>query len=175
MGEEVQCLRRRFGIRPWERSRVFGRNDTLRAMTGLFTNEWAAAWGAALNRSAAYGAAGKDWEGALVLQAQADAVRGLPDAAAVWLDLWRGTCREARLATAADLDRARFVISGPLTVWLTVLAGDVAPAMALLQGRLTLLRGSMLGLMPHVHAATALLRVAQDLVHGAEASPSDAR
>lgn len=144
-------------------------------MTGLFTSEWVAAWGEALNRSTAYQAAGKHWEGPLVLEAQADSGRGLPATVAVWLDLWRGTCREARLATAADLDRARYVITGPLAVWLTVLAGEMAPTMAILQGRLTLLRGSMLGLMPHVHAATALLRVAQDLVHGAPPSPSDAR
>jgi putative sterol carrier protein len=135
-------------------------------MNGLFTDDWAAAWGDALNRSAAYQAAGKAWEGALVLEAQADPERGLAESAAVWLDLWRGTCRAARLATTDDLDRARFVITGPLAVWLAILAGELAPTMAILQGRLTLARGSMLGLMPHVQAATELLRVAQELNGG---------
>jgi putative sterol carrier protein len=135
-------------------------------MTGLFTNDWATAWGEALNRSAAYQAAGKHWEGALVLEAQADAARGLPATASVWLDLWRGTCREARLATVDDLDQARYVITGPLVVWLTVLSGDMAPTMAIVRGHLTLLRGSLLGLMPHVHAATELVRVAQQVTGG---------
>lgn len=137
-------------------------------MTGLFTDEWAAAWGDALNRSAAYQEAGKAWEGALVLEAQADPARGLEESAAVWLDLWRGSCRAARLATSDDLDRARFVITGPLAVWLMILAGELSPSMAILQGRLTLARGSMLGLLPHVQSATELLRVAQALTEGRE-------
>ncbi len=132
-------------------------------MTGFFTNEWAASWGEALNRSAAYQVAGKAWEGALVLEAQADPARGLEKTAAVWLDLWRGSCREARVAASDDLDRARFVITGPLAVWLMILAGELAPTTAILEGRLTLARGSMLGLLPHVQSATELLRIAQEL------------
>ena len=130
-------------------------------MTELFSNAWAVAWGRALNGSEAYRHAGKSWEGALVLEAHADPARGLPHTAAVFLDLWRGTCREARVATAADELRASHVLSGPLGVWLTVLNGDMAPTVAILRGKLKLKRGSLAGLLPHVHAATELVRVAQ--------------
>ncbi|MBL0173616.1 MAG: R2-like ligand-binding oxidase [Gemmatimonadaceae bacterium] len=133
-------------------------------MTELFSNAWAEAWGAALNRSDAYRQAGKSWEGAIVLEAQADPERGLPETAAVYLDLWRGECRAARLATADDTVGASYVISGPLSVWLTVLEGEMAPTMAILRGKLKLKHGSVAGLLPHVHAATELVRVAQSVV-----------
>ncbi len=133
-------------------------------MTELFTNSWAEAWGAALNQSDDYRKAGKSWDGAIVLEALADASRGLASSAAVFLDLSKGTCREARLATDVDLHTASYVISGPLAVWLTVLDGEIAPTMAILRGKLKLTRGSLAGLLPHVHAATALVRVAQTVV-----------
>ena len=133
-------------------------------MTELFTNSWAEAWGAALNHSEDYRKAGKSWDGAIVLEALADATRGLAATAAVFLDLSQGACREARLATETDLRTASYVISGPLAVWLTVLDGEIAPTMAILRGKLKLKRGSLAGLLPHVHAATALVRVAQTVV-----------
>ncbi len=130
-------------------------------MTELFTEAWASAWGDALNQSDAYRAAGKHWEGPIVLEALADPALGLARTAAVYLDLWRGSCRAARLATADDLGHAHYVISGPLAAWLGVLDGDMAPTMAILRGKLKLTRGSLAGLLPHVHAATELVRVAQ--------------
>ena len=143
-------------------------------MTELFTHSWAEAWGAALNQSEDYRKAGKSWEGAIVLEALADASRGLASTAAVFLDLHRGACREARLATDADLRTANYVLSGPLAVWLTVLDGEIAPTMALLRGKLKLKRGSLAGLLPHVQAATALVRVAQTVVTDTSRTPTGA-
>jgi ribonucleoside-diphosphate reductase beta chain len=142
-------------------------------MTELFTNSWAAAWGVALNQSEDYRKAGKSWDGAIVLEALADLNRGMAASAAVYLDLSQGTCREARLATEADLRSASYVISGPFAVWLTVLDGEIAPTMAILRGKLKLKRGSLAGLLPHVHAATALVRVAQTVVTTAPPSAGD--
>lgn len=144
-------------------------------MSKLFSSAWAEAWGAAINQSEAYRRAGAQWEDAIVFEAQADALRGMPNTSAVYLDLWRGTCRAARVATADDLASATFVISGPLAVWLTVLDGDMAPTMAILRGKLSLTRGSMAGLLPHVQAATALVRVAQSVVTTVLATPRDTK
>lgn len=134
------------------------------AMAELFSNRWVEAWGTALNQSEAYREAGKSWEGALVLEAQADPTRGLSETAAVYLDLFRGRCRAARTATADDAALASYVITGPMAVWVAVLDGKVAPTMAILRGKLRLKRGSLAGLLPHVHAATALVRVARSVV-----------
>jgi putative sterol carrier protein len=136
-------------------------------MTVLFTQPWAEAWGDALNRSEDYHRAARLWEGDVVLEALADPARGLSDTVAVYLDLHRGQCRAARVATAEDLAGATYLMSGPLATWLTVLDGELSPAMAILGGRLTLRNGSMMSLMPHVQAANELVRVARTVNAGA--------
>ena len=129
-------------------------------MHPLFSHEWALALGAALESSAMYREAARRWDGAVCLQRTADAGHGDP-AAAVFLDLKHGRCHAARLATEADLRQARFVISGPLTAWLTVLRGDEAPTVALMRGHLMLSKGMLPMLLPHVGAANALVDVAR--------------
>jgi putative sterol carrier protein len=132
-------------------------------MAQLFSNEWAVAWGEALNQSEPFRTAGASWVGTVVLEALADPARGLPTTMAVFLDLDRGTCRAARVATADDMARSEYVISGALSVWLTVLNGELAPTTAIMFGKLKLKQGSLGGLMPHVHAATALVKVAREV------------
>lgn len=141
-------------------------------MTELFTDEWARAWGDALNASESYRNAGKHWKGAIVMEALADPARGLPQTASVHLDLMNGACRSARLATADDIATADYLISGTLATWLTVLDGVIAPTMAILRGRLKLRRGSLAGLLPHVNAAAELVRVAQTVRAKAETPPA---
>ena len=139
----------------------------------LFTDHWALALQVALHASAAYQRAASRWEGAVVL-ACSDApsigltAEGGPLERGVYLDLWHGECRAARLAHAADYASARYVLSADAATWLLVLDGDLAPTMAILRGKIKLKRGTLGGLLPHVHAATALVVVAQGVDrHGA--------
>jgi hypothetical protein len=101
-------------------------------MHPLFTHQWALALGAALESSAMYREAARRWDGAVCLQRIADTSTALPSTA-VFLDLKHGHCHAARLATEADLKQAKFVISGPLTAWLSVLRGNEAPTVALMR------------------------------------------
>jgi ribonucleoside-diphosphate reductase beta chain len=127
-------------------------------MHPLFTHQWALALGAALESSAMYREAARRWDGAVCLQRIADTSTALPSTA-VFLDLKHGHCHAARLATEADLKQAKFVISGPLTAWLSVLRGNEAPTVALMRGHLTLSKGMLPMLLPHVGAANALVDV----------------
>ncbi len=127
-------------------------------MHPLFTHEWALALGAALESSATYREAARRWDGAVCLQRTADTSTTLASVA-VFLDLKHGHCHAARLATEADLKQAKFVISGPLTAWLSVLRGHEAPTVALMRGHLTLAKGMLPMLLPHVGAANALVDV----------------
>lgn len=132
-------------------------------MSEPFSPPWIAAWAAALRQSDSYRAAARNWEGAVVLE-QAPGRGESPDAArSVFLDLWRGECRAAREATAADREAARYVISGPRASWERVLHGELSPTMAIMRGALSLAKGSLGGLLPHVGAATEMLRLAQGL------------
>src|SRR5690606_14290223 len=64
----------------------------------VFSEEWCAAWCAALNAEPAYAQAAATWEGAVVLVAEGEGVAR----SGAWLDLHHGACRDARPASPAD-------------------------------------------------------------------------
>jgi len=67
-----------------------------------------AACATAVNASAEYRAAGADWvHGAVTLLIRALPDRVEPEPLAIWLDLDRGACRDARLALAAAAPRIK--------------------------------------------------------------------
>lgn len=122
-----------------------------------FTDAWAEAWAEHLNTSAAYREAAATWEGGVVLEVADGSAE--PEAA-VYLDLWHGACRAGRVATAADREAARYVLRGSRSTWQQVLAGKSQPIMAVMTGRLRLVRGDLAGLLPYAGAAKELLSTA---------------
>ena len=141
----------------------------LDTMVEVFENAWAARLGEALRTSESYRHAARSWEGAVVLDwsdapAVTDAVTSHESSAAqrgVFLDLLHGDCHAARLATDADYEHARFVLSADREGWEMLLTGRIAPTMAIVRGKLKVLKGSVGALMPHAQAASELVRVAQ--------------
>lgn len=127
----------------------------------VFSNEWAVAWGAALNASPAYQTAAATWEGTIAA-AVVPSVGAGPIAAA-FLDVWHGECRTARAATPADLAGADFVIEGAPDAWRELLSGRLAPLMALLSGRIQLTRGELARLLPYAGAARELVALAASI------------
>jgi putative sterol carrier protein len=134
----------------------------------ILSESWASAWADALNASAAYRAAASSWEGAVVVAVRGEPERGI-GSRAVFLDLWHGACRVARLATDADLGAARYVLTASASTWAELLTGALDPVSSVMSGRLELTKGSMMGLFPYIAAAKELVAVAQSL--GAEAPP----
>ncbi len=122
----------------------------------VFSAPWAAACTEAINAAPAYRAAAATWEGAILLEMQPDDVTGGP-AEQVFFDLWHGECRVARVASPADADAARYVLSGSTSAWELVLSGRVAPLLAVMTGKLKLSRGSLAELLPYVSAAKELV------------------
>ena len=120
----------------------------------VFSEGWARACASAINANDAYRAAGATWEAAVMLHV----VAGEPfTERRVYLDLWRGECREARLATEADEALARYILSGDGRTWRQLLAGSTAPVTALMMGRLRLTKGTLAELLPHVESAKQLV------------------
>ncbi len=145
---------------------------------GLFTEMWAIALGEALQRSDRYRAAANAWEGSVILEwNDAPAAPMVSDTipCGVFLDLHRGDCRGARLATAQDYATAAYILSAELVVWNALLGGSLSPTMALLRGKLKLKQGSLGTLMPHVGAASELVRVAQSVSRGSVSRASASR
>ncbi len=128
----------------------------------ILSDAWATAWREALNGSTAYREAAASWEGAVVAAVRAEPERGVP-ARAVFLDLWHGVCRAARLASEADRETARYVLTASAATWNELLTGSLDPISAVMSGRLELTKGSVMALLPHVAAAKELLVAAKSL------------
>jgi len=127
----------------------------------IFTDAWARAWGEELRDSESYRSAADSWEGAIALTLEGDADLGPPDDRSVLLDLWHGECRDARAAEPADLERAPFVLRAPAAVWKRVLEGDLDPLLAVMSGKLKLVRGNVARLVPYSQASKELVFAAR--------------
>jgi putative sterol carrier protein len=122
-----------------------------------FTDEWAKRWAEELNASPSYKAAAGTWEWPLVLKLERDPSIGIQDDRWVYLDLYRGQCREARLASADDLAAAPFVISAAPHTWKQVFDRQLDPLTGMMRGQLKLEKGDMSVLMQYVIAAKELV------------------
>jgi putative sterol carrier protein len=131
-------------------------------MTEILTDAWARAWGEALNGSATYRAVAASWEGGVLVTVRGDPERGIEERA-VFLDLWHGTCREARAARPGDLEAARYALTADAGTWAGLLSGTLDPMSAVMGGALDLTKGSVGSLFPQLAAAKELVAVARSL------------
>ena len=123
----------------------------------VFSPEWAEAWGDELNNNDVYRQAARNWKWPLVLVMAEEAAE--PDRQ-VYLDLWQGTCREARLANHEDLDKVPYVIEGERSNWMAILQGELDPIMALMRSKLKLSKGNLFALARYGSAAKELVKSA---------------
>jgi len=130
-----------------------------------FSEGWAREWCRQLNDRTAYRSAAASWEGSVALVMTRDA-SARSESKAVFLDLWHGECREARVGTPEDLESATYVLSGTAGAWRSVLSGSLAPLMAVMTGKIRLTRGSTASLMPYAAAARELVATAMDMEAG---------
>lgn len=126
----------------------------------VFTGAWADAWRDALNASEGYRRAAAAWEGAVALVMQPDGTAGIDERRAVFLDLWHGECRAARVAADGDVEAAAYVIEASAGTWRDLLGARSSPIMALMTGRLSLTRGNIAALLPYASAANELVATA---------------
>lgn len=126
----------------------------------VFTEPWAQAWAQELRSSETYRQAASKWEGSLLIEMHADGEDGNGSGPAVFLDLWHGDCRGARLPAAEERETADYVIRGDAETWRRILAGELEPIFGLMSGKLKLHRGSLAKLTPYLSAAQELVRAA---------------
>ncbi len=128
-----------------------------------FSEAWAKAYCEALNANLAYRQAAATWEGALILAVEADPALGLTEKRGIYLDLYCGQCREARVATLEDYAKAPYVISADLRTWKTLTEGGLDPISALMRGKLKLEKGDMATLAGYMMAALELTNTARQV------------
>ena len=124
----------------------------------LFSREGIVAWQQRLNGSERFAEAAKSWSGKLMLIEKSDA----GDDRSTWVVVGDGRCGEARVGRAEDEASADFVLSANAGTWSDLVSARTTPATAALLGRLHLLKGEVMALIPHAKAAAELLAAAAE-------------
>lgn len=126
----------------------------------VFTPEWIDVWAGEIRASEEYKKAARWWEWPLMLILRADPAHGIPEDRRVFLDLYKGDCREARPGTAEDARTTEFVLSADIHAWKEIFDGKVGPIAAIVFGKIKLERGSYFTLALNTAAAVALVGTA---------------
>jgi len=122
-----------------------------------FSPEWVQAYAGKIRASEVYKKAAASWEWPLVLVMSKDPSLGLPEDVGVYLDLMHGDCREARVATPDDIERAPYVLTADAYTWKQITDGKLDPIGAMMRGKVKVTRGSLVTLARYVAAAKALV------------------
>jgi putative sterol carrier protein len=117
-------------------------------MTGVFPNQaWLDGFSAHLNSSEDYARIASKWEGDIVFEVNAEAP--LEEDVRIYLDLWHGSCREARLLSADEAIDPAFTLTAPYNNFAKIVKGEIDAMQALLTRKL-LVKGSMGYMMRNV-------------------------
>ena len=122
------------------------------------SDEWASAYKDALNASAAYKQAGKDWtHGVVAMVVKADPSLGIPEDTAMWLDVHQGECRECKLMPASKAEAAAFIIVADYPRWKSVIKKELDPIKGMMQNKLKLTKGHMPTIVKYVNSSRELV------------------
>ena len=122
------------------------------------TQDWLDAVQVAINTSLAYREAARNWEGDFWFIVEPEAQPGEQPNMRLWiyLDLWHGECRVARIASDEREYNPEFRISGSRRNWQQVLQREIDPIRALMTNALKL-KGNLAKIMRNIRAAQALV------------------
>lgn len=125
----------------------------------LFPSDaWLAIYRERINASPEYAEAAATWEGAVGFVFEAEPDRGVPEDLWLVLDLWHGACREARMVTPEEGERAPYLIRAPYFRWKEVVRGELDPVKGMMQGKLRL-QGNLAMIVRYVRAANELVHL----------------
>ncbi|NWJ48552.1 MAG: SCP2 sterol-binding domain-containing protein [Chloroflexi bacterium] len=118
------------------------------------TQEWLDEFREALNTSASYEDAAKEWEGDFYFIASPDETS--TDEITMYLNLQYGKCLEAIKVEDASLRTPEFTVKGPADSWFKVATNELDPMQAIMTGKLSL-KGNMQKVMKNLKAANELV------------------
>ena len=126
---------------------------------------WTDAFAEAVNRNEAYQKHGKPWTfGSVAMVVKANADRGIPEDAGMILDVHEGQCRGAAYVKGMDaVQEAPFIIVADYDRWTQVIAGEVDPIKAMMEGKLKLVKGSLPTMLRFVESSRALVDSATEV------------
>jgi putative sterol carrier protein len=120
--------------------------------------EWCVALKDAINANANYRAAGRDWtHGPVAMVVTADPSIGIAEDTAMWLDVHQGTCRDCRLVSREEAEKASFVLVAGYPRWKEVIRKLLDPTKGMMQNKLKLTKGHMPTMVKFVTASKELV------------------
>jgi len=122
--------------------------------------EWVAAYKDAINGNPKYKAAAANWDkGVVALICKAKPEYGIAKDVGIWLDLYKGVCRESEMVDAQKAKSAPFCITGEYDRWKQVLKKELDPIKGMMQGKLKL-KGNLPTIVRFVSASKQLVESA---------------
>ncbi len=130
-------------------------------MSAVFPSaEWLAAVAEKLNSDEKYARVAAKWEGDMnfiILPGGAS-----QEKMSMYLDLWHGKCRGARLIETETLPEARFTLQATYPNYVRILQGRMDPIQAMLTRKLSL-KGNMAYIMRNVPVVLDFVRCLQEV------------
>lgn len=123
------------------------------------SEEWMKEYVTRINDSADYKEASATWEGDVSYVIEAEPDKGVPEDVWAWLDLHHGECREGKLVSPDEGEKARFVIRAPYSRWKEVIRRELDPVKGMMQGKIKL-KGDLPTIVRYVKAANELVNLA---------------
>jgi putative sterol carrier protein len=118
---------------------------------------WVDAYGAVINASDDYRAASAEWtHGSVALVLPAQPSIGVPQDVGIWLDLERGVCRDAKLVSREEAQRAAFVLTAEYQHWKAIIKKQLGPIAGIMQRKVAL-QGSLPIVVRFIKSAEALV------------------
>jgi putative sterol carrier protein len=118
------------------------------------SDEWVKAYRDLLNASAAYEESSKNWESDLIFIIEPDAPNS--QVAYLYLDPYRGKCREAKALPGLEAQKAAYVVNAPFTVWRRIIENKLDPIQALMTRQIKV-KGDLMKIMRYPKAVKEML------------------
>jgi len=122
----------------------------------FFSEEWIKKFKKEVQTSSSYKTASKTWEGDITLIIQAEPEAGIESDLYLYMDLWHGDCRDMRLVSKEEGEKAKFIITGSYERWKQVVLSELEPIKGMMQGKLKL-KGDLPYIVRYVQGAKELV------------------
>lgn len=119
------------------------------------TPEWVHELKEVVNKDEAYKNAAKTWEYTITLEVGAKPEYGIDEDVCIFLDIWHGECRSARILPKEEAHKAHYVFSGTYETWKSVAKLEKDTMKLVVQGEIKL-KGDLARMMKYVKAAKRL-------------------
>jgi len=154
-----------YGTEEWEKAYQEMVKDRLAKVDKPYvmgSPEWVANFEKLVQADQTYKEVAKKWEGSVVIHMLPSPPVGLNNDIYVFLDLWHGDCRFAKLVPKEIGANGNYVLTGELERWESVLKKELDVTKGLMQGKLKL-KGHLPTIVRYVKASIRLVELAGEI------------